>query len=71
MIELHLEGEVAVALIAAIEREVDGYTEDPTCCPQRVIKLRELLVELDEKLEEKVEEARIKMKAEAEESNDE
>ena len=66
LIHFEVDGETAVSLISAIERDVQGYTHDPKCCPQRVVKLRELLTELDEKLEEKVEAARREMKAEAE-----
>ena len=66
LIHLEIDGETAVSLISAVERDVQGYTHDVKCCPPRVIKLRELLTELDEKLEEKVEAARREMKAEAE-----
>ena len=63
MIELKLEPDMAVALIGAIEQEIKGYGEQYV--PERVIKLRKLLVEIDQKLEEKFEQAKTEMTAEA------
>lgn len=56
MIKLELTPETAVALIQAALSEQDGYTHDPTCCPQRIVNLRAVITELDGKLTEHLKE---------------
>ena len=51
MIELDLTPEMAVSLMQALINEQDGYTKDLSCCPVRIIKIREIIGQLDAKLD--------------------
>ena len=51
MINLEISIPAAVALRQALYREQHGYTLDLSCCPTRVIDIRNLIVELDTKIE--------------------
>ena len=42
----------AAAVRQALFTDTKGYTYDPTCCPQRVIDIRQAIVSLDEQIEE-------------------
>ncbi|AOV61635.1 hypothetical protein BOW92_gp082 [Synechococcus phage S-WAM1] len=52
MITIELEPEMAVSVMQALIAEQRGYTLDETCCPLRVKKIREVILQLDDKLEE-------------------
>ena len=71
MIKLELTPETAVSLIGIIERETNLYTHDPSCCPRNVIALRELLLEIDRKLEENVSKVKEEMIEEVQETPEE
>ena len=51
MIGLDLTPEMAVSVMQALINEQNGYTKDPSCCPVRIIKIREVILQIDEKLE--------------------
>jgi hypothetical protein len=51
MIELELTPEMAVSILQALIREQRDYTTDETCCPYRIKKLREVIGQLDSKLD--------------------
>ena len=51
MINLEIGIPTAVALRQALYREQHGYTLDLSCCPTRVIDIRNLIVELATKIE--------------------
>ena len=65
MIKLELEPETAVALLGVVERETDLYTKDPLCCPNNILALRALLLEIDRQLEAEVQGVKEQMTAEA------
>jgi len=52
MINLELEPEMAVSVMQALIAEQKGYTLDEVCCPLRVKKIREVIMQLDGKLDE-------------------
>lgn len=52
MIKIEVDVRRAAAIRQALFREQDGYTLDPTCCPQRVKDIREVIVSLDDQIEE-------------------
>ena len=65
MIKLELEPQTAVALIGVVERETNLYTNDPLCCPNNIIALRALLLEIDRQLEANVNQTKEDMTEEA------
>jgi len=56
MINLEISIPAAVALRQALYREQHGYTLDLSCCPTRIIDIRNLIVELDTKIQERLNE---------------
>ena len=54
MIKLELDLRQAAAVRCALFSEQDGYTLDPTCCPQRVIDIRDIIVNIDNQIEEEL-----------------
>lgn len=52
MINLEIDPEMAVSLMQALINEQKGYTEDEVCCPLRIKKIREVILQLDAKLDE-------------------
>jgi hypothetical protein len=52
MINLDLDIRSAVAVRQALFREQNGYTLDITCCPTRIIDIRNIIVEIDTQIEE-------------------
>ncbi len=55
-IDLKLNIHTAAAVRQSLFTDIKGYTYDPTCCPQRVIDIREAIVSLDEQIEEALKE---------------
>ena len=51
MIELDLTPEMAVSVMQALLNEQDGYTKDESCCPLRITKIREVILQIDGKLD--------------------
>lgn len=56
MIELELTPEMAVSVMQALIAEQNGFTTDDTCCPLRIVKIREVIAQLDAKLDQHYEE---------------
>jgi len=54
MIKLEIDVRQAAGLRQALFIEQKGYTLDPTCCPQRISDIRNLIVELDKQIEEEL-----------------
>ena len=52
MIKFELDVRSAVAVRQALFREQNGYTLDITCCPTRIIDIRNIIVEIDTQIEE-------------------
>lgn len=51
MIELDLTPEMAVSVLQALIQEEKGFTKDEQTCPLRIKKIREVILQIDEKLE--------------------
>tara|TARA_A100000172_G_scaffold60156_1_gene39654 strand:- start:198 stop:395 length:198 start_codon:yes stop_codon:yes gene_type:complete len=56
MINLEIDIQTAAALRGALFREQNGYTLDLSCCPTRIIDIRNLILKLDTKIEEQLNE---------------
>ena len=52
MIKLELNLAQAASVRCALFQEQKDYTLDPTCCPQRVIDIRDIIVNIDNQIEE-------------------
>ena len=55
-VTLELSVYQAAAVRQALFTDTKGYTYDTTCCPQRVIDIRQAIVSLDEQIEEALKE---------------
>jgi len=51
-VTLELSVYQAAAVRQSLFTDIKGYTYDPTCCPQRVIDIREAIVQIDNRLGE-------------------
>jgi len=51
-IKLNMDIRTAAAVRESLFRDTKIYTYDPTCCPPRVVELRNVIVDLDEQIEE-------------------
>ncbi len=51
MISLEIDIQTAAALRSALFREQDGYTLDISCCPPRIVNIRNLILDIDSKIE--------------------
>ena len=54
MIKLELDVKQAASVRCALFQEQKNYTLDPTCCPQRVIDIRDIIVNIDNQIEEEL-----------------
>ncbi len=54
MIKLELDIQTAAALRVALFREQKDYTLDISCCPTRIIDIRNLILNIDTKIEEQL-----------------
>ena len=54
MIKINLEIELvdAISVLQALVREQDGFTKDPTCTPERISRIRQVIVDLDKAMED-------------------
>ena len=52
MINLELDIQTAAALRGTLFREQKEYTLDISCCPTRIIDIRNLILNIDTKIEE-------------------
>ena len=49
MIELDLTPETAVSVLQALIQEEKGFTKDDKTCPLRIKKIREVILQIDQK----------------------
>tara|TARA_Y100000287_G_scaffold164388_1_gene145618 strand:- start:256 stop:441 length:186 start_codon:yes stop_codon:yes gene_type:complete len=54
MIKLELDVKQAASVRCALFREQNGYTLDPVSCPQRIIDIRDIIVNIDNQIEEEL-----------------
>ena len=57
MINIELDVRTAAAVRESLFGDTKNYTYDPTCCPQRVVDIRNVIVNLDTQIEEELEKA--------------
>ena len=57
MIKIEVDVRTAAAIRQVLYREQDLYTYDPTCCPQRIVDIREVIGTLDTQIESVLQEA--------------
>jgi len=58
MIKIEMDVRAAAAVRASLFRDTKEYTYDPTCCPQRVVDLRNVITEIDEQIEAQINEVK-------------
>ena len=54
MIKIELDVRAAAAVRESLFRDTKVYTYDPTCCPQRVVDIRNAIVDLDTQIEAEI-----------------
>ena len=54
MIKIEMDVIAAAAVRESLFRDTKDYTYDPTCCPQRVVDLRNVIVDLDTQIEAEI-----------------
>ena len=54
MIEIEMDVRAAVAVRTSLFRDTKNYTYDSTCCPQRVVDLRNVILDLDTQIEAEI-----------------
>ena len=54
MIKIEMDVRAAAAVRASLFRDTKDYTYDPTCCPQRVVDLRNVILDLDTQIETEI-----------------
>jgi len=58
VIKIEMDVRAAAAVRASLFRDTKDYTYDPTCCPQRVVDLRNVITEIDEQIEAQINEVK-------------
>ena len=58
MIKIEMDVRAAAAVRASLFRDTKEYTYDPTCCPQRVVDIRNVITEIDEQIEAQINEVK-------------
>ena len=53
MTKINLEIELvdAISVLQALVREQEGFTQDPTCTPDRIARIRKVILELDKAMD--------------------
>jgi hypothetical protein len=69
LINIELDVITAAAVRESLFRDTQDYTYDPTCCPQRVVDIRNVIVNLDTQIEEELQKAVTAIKESDETSN--
>ena len=69
MINIELNVITAAAVRESLFRDTKDYTYDSTCCPQRVVDIRNVIVNLDTQIEEELQKAVTAIKESDETSN--
>jgi hypothetical protein len=54
MTKINLEIELvdALSVLQALVREQEGFTQDPTCTPDRIARIRKVILELDKAMDD-------------------
>mgnify|MGYP001439836807 FL=1 len=68
MIKIELDVRTAAAVRESLFRDTKDYTYDPTCCPQRVVDIRNVIVDLDTQIEAEIQKV---IEAQTEETSNE
>ena len=68
MIKIELDVRTAAAVRESLFRDTKEYTYDPTCCPQRVVDIRNAIVDLDTQIEAEIQKV---IEAQTEEASNE
>ena len=68
MIKIELDVRTAAAVRESLFRDTKDYTYDSTCCPQRVVDLRNVIVDLDTQIESEIQKV---IEAQTEEASNE
>ena len=68
MIKIELDVRTAAAVRESLFRDTKDYTYDPTCCPQRVVDIRNVIVDLDTQIEAEIQKV---IEAQTEEASNE
>ena len=68
MIKIELDVRTAAAVRESLFRDTKDYTYDSTCCPQRVVDLRNVIVDLDTQIEAEIQKV---IEAQTEETSNE
>jgi hypothetical protein len=68
MIKIEVDVRAAAAVRESLFRDTKGYTYDSSCCPQRVIDLRSVIVDLDTQIEAEIQKV---IEAQTEEASNE
>ena len=68
MIKIELDVRTAAAVRESLFRDTKDYTYDPTCCPQRVVDIRNVIVDLDTQIESEIQKV---IEAQTEEASNE
>ena len=68
MIKIELDVRTAAAVRESLFRDTKDYTYDPTCCPQRVVDIRNTIVDLDTQIEAEIQKV---IEAQTEETSNE
>ena len=68
MIKIELDVRAAAAVRESLFRDTKVYTYDPTCCPQRVVDIRNAIVDLDTQIEAEIQKV---IEAQTEETSNE
>jgi|TARA_B100001063_G_scaffold49003_1_gene42950 hypothetical protein len=55
MIQIEMDVRAAAAVRESLFRDTKDYTYDSTCCPQRIVDLRNVISNLDEQIEKELE----------------
>ncbi len=54
MIKLKIDVKSAASIRHVLFKEQERYTYDPTCVPQRIVEIRNVIEELDKQIEENI-----------------
>ena len=68
MIKIELDVRTAAAVRESLFRDTKDYTYDSTCCPQRVVDIRNVIVDLDTQIEAEIQKV---IEAQTEETSNE
>jgi vacuolar-type H+-ATPase catalytic subunit A/Vma1 len=69
VIKIEMDVRTAAAVRESLFRDTKDYTYDLTCCPQRVVDIRNVIVNLDTEIEEELQKA-VKAIKESDETTD-